>query len=157
MKNPMYAAKYGLAVAAIAVAPLAFASPALAQPSGPGQIDAAEQAIKADGKYAVLVSTAQHLDAAITTGRSMRARSQAIQFQIVACGQVVKEIATSAAVADSVRQAVRGDGIAVVVCGMSVNQLKVVPAALPPEAPTTENGLVYLFGLQEQGFETIAL
>jgi putative oxidoreductase len=40
---------------------------------------------------------------------------------------------------------------------MSVRQLNVDPAALPPEAPTTENGLTYLFGLQEQGFETIAL
>lgn len=152
----MYAARYGLAVGAIAVAPLAFASPALAQPPGAGQIDTTEHAIEADGKYAVLVSTAQHLDAAIATGRSMRTRNQAIQFQIVACGQVVKEIATSATVAESVRQAVR-DGIAVVVCGMSVNQLKVDPANLPPEAPTTENGLIYLFGLQEQGFETIAL
>lgn len=154
MTTPMYAAKYGRGHGG---RPDGLRLPAWAQLPGPVRIDAAEQAIKADGKYAVLVSTAQHLDAAITTGRSMHARSRAIQFQIVARGQVVKEIATSAAVADSVRQAVRGDGIAVVVCGMSVNQLKVDPAALPPEAPTTENGLVYPFGLQEQGFETIAL
>jgi putative oxidoreductase len=157
MKKPMNAAKYALVVAAIAVAPLGLAAPALAQPPSVEQIDTTEQAIRADGRYAVLVSNAQHLNAAITTGRSLRARSQAIQFQIVACGKVVKEIATNPEVGDSVRRAVNEDGLAVVVCGMSVRQLNVDPAALPPEAPTTENGLTYLFGLQEQGFQTIEL
>lgn len=157
MKASIVIAKCALAAVLMTVAPVGTAGSALAQPPSVDQIDTTEQSIRADGKYAVLVSTAQHLDAAITTGRSLRARSQAIQFQIVACGQVVKEIATNSDVSNAVRQAVNIDGLAIVVCGLSVRQLNVDPAALPREAPLTENGLTYLFGLQEQGFKTIAL
>ena len=54
-------------------------------------------------------------------------------------------------------RAVNNDGLKVVVCGMTVAQLKVDPALIPSATPTTDNGLVYLFGLREQGYQTIAL
>ena len=82
-----------LLVAVVSFISLGFAGQAQAQPPTPDQIRATEDAIRSDGKYALLVSNTQHLDAAITTGRNFKARSQSIDFQIVACGPVVKEIA----------------------------------------------------------------
>lgn len=152
--------KYGrrlILVSIAAILPLGAAGPALAQPPGADQITTTEDSIKSDGRYAVLVSTSQHLNAAITTGRQFKSKSPNIDFQVVTCGQVVKDIATDPAVKDAARRAVADNDLTIVACGMSIRQLGVDPAELPPETPVTENGLTYLFGLQEQGYKSIAL
>lgn len=147
-----------LILACIAAAlPLGAAGPAFAQPPSTDQITRTEDSIRSDGRYAVLVSTSRHLNAAITTGRQFKSKSPNIDFQVVTCGQVAKDIATDPAVKDAARRAVTDNDLKIVTCGLSVTQLGLNPGDIPPETPITENGLTYLFGLQEQGYQTIAL
>ncbi|RAV18386.1 hypothetical protein DQP55_02780 [Mycolicibacterium sp. GF69] len=131
------------------------ASPAYAEPLSEEQISATENAIRADGKYALVVSDARHMNVAIMTGREFKAKSSAIDFQIVVYGKVVQDIATDPAVKDAARRAVIDDGLKVVACDISVQRMGIDPALLPPEVPTTQNALTYVLGLQEQGYETL--
>ncbi|MGB3284834.1 MULTISPECIES: hypothetical protein [Mycolicibacter] len=141
--------------AAVAIIPLGVANPAYAQPPSVEEILATENAVRADGKYALLASDGRHLDGAIMTGRELKAKNSAIDFQIVAYGQLVQEIATTPAVKDAVRRAVIDDGLKVVACNISVQRMGIDPALLPPEIPTTGNALTYALGLQEQGYKTL--
>lgn len=121
------------------------------------QIQKTEQSIKKDGKYALLVMKAQHLKAALMTGIAFKSYSPDIDFQIVTCGELVKEIAQDSALQQLIVAAVRNNGLKVLTCGLSIQQFSVDQSLLPKETPVTENGLVYMFGLQEQGFKTIIL
>ncbi|WP_133055689.1 hypothetical protein [Mycolicibacter senuensis] len=147
--------KFLMLTAAVAIIPLGVANPAYARPPSAEEIFATENAIRADGRYALLASEARHLDGAIMTGRDLKAKSSAIDFQIVAYGQLVQEIATAPAVKDAVRRAVIDDGLKVVACNISVQRMGIDPALLPPEVPTTGNALTYALGLQEQGYKTL--
>lgn len=120
-------------LATVAVFQVGITSPAFAQPPSDEQITATENAIRPDGKYALSVSNAQHLEAAIMTGREFKAKSSAIDFQIVAYGQVVSEIATDQAVKDAARRAVNDDGLKIVVCDIAVKALGVDPACCRPK------------------------
>lgn len=121
------------------------------------QMHQTEQSILKNGKYALLVMKSQHLKAAIQTGIEFKHKSKKIDFQIITCGPLVKEISESAELQDLVRNAVDHFNLKILTCGLSIKQFDVDQTALPLEAPITENGLIYLFGLQEQGYRTIAL
>lgn len=120
-------------------------------------IQKTEQAIQQDGKYALLVMKVQHLKAAILTGEDFKKRSPETDFQIVACGELVKQIAEDDALKKLVKEAVSTNGIKILVCGLSLQQFSVDAALLPAETPVTQNGLIYMFGLQESGYKTITL
>lgn len=147
--------KFLLLVAALAIIPFGLASPALAQPLTEDQIGATENAIRPDGKYALVVTDARKLDVAVMTGRDFKAKSPAIDFQIVMYGEVVRDIATDPAVKDAARRAVNNDGLKLVACNISVERMGIEPGMLPPEVPTTGNALQYVLGLQDQGYKTM--
>lgn len=115
-----------------------------------------EQAIRKNGKYAILVKKAQHLKAAILTGNDFKARSEKIDFQIVVCGELVKELTTNEELKQLVNQASE-NGVRILACGLSIRQLSVDASLLPFSMSQTDNGLIYLFGLQEKGYKTITL
>lgn len=121
------------------------------------EIKKTEQSIKKNGQYALLVMKAQHLKAAIKTGVDFKSRSAKIDFHMVACGELVKQISTDQTLKHLVGEAVNKHGLKILVCGLSIEQFEVDQTLLPEETPVTANGLVYLFGLQEQGFKTVIL
>lgn len=116
-----------------------------------------EQSIQKRGKYALLVMKAQHLKAAILTGFELKSKNAEIDFQIVACGELVKQISTDKTLKDIAQEAVNKNGLKILVCGLSIQQFEVDKTLLPEETPVTDNGLIYLFGLQEQGYKTVIL
>lgn len=120
-------------------------------------IQKTEQSIRKNGKYALLVMKAQHLKAAIQTGIELKTQNPGIDFQILSCGELVKEISLDQELQSLVKKAVNQHGLKILVCGLSITQFKVDKSLLPIETPTTENGLIYMFGLQEQGYMTIIL
>lgn len=120
-------------------------------------IQKTEQSIRKNGKYALLVMKAQHLKAAIQTGIEFKSKSQKIDFQIITCGELVKEISLDGELQNLIKNAVTQNGLKILVCGLSIKQFKVDKTLLPNETPTTENGLIYMFGLQEQGYKTVIL
>lgn len=119
-------------------------------------IRAIENSIKPDGKYALLVRNVQHLKAAISTGRAMKTNDPNLQIEIVACGELVKSIAETSELKNLIHQSLE-DEVKVLVCGLSIKQLKIDATKIPKTIPVTENGLIYIFGLQENGFKTITL
>lgn len=120
-------------------------------------IQKTEQAIHKKGKYALLVMKVQHLKAAIQTGIEFKTKSRKIDFQIVTCGELVKEISLDKALQNLIHNAVNQHGLKILVCGLSITQFKVDKTLLPEETHLTENGLIYMFGLQEQGYKTVIL
>ncbi len=116
-----------------------------------------EHAIRKDGKYAMLVQKAQHLKAGIKTGIVFKSESEEIDFQIVACGMLVKEISEDAELQELIQNSVADHGLKTLVCGLSIQQFGVDKTRLPDETPITDNGLIYMFGLQELGYRSITL
>ncbi|AEA45000.1 hypothetical protein [Fluviicola taffensis] len=121
------------------------------------EISKTEQSIKKNGKYAMLVMKAQHLKAAIITGKEFKAKSPNIDFQVVICGELVKEISADSLLQALVLEAIQNKEVKFLFCGLSISQLKIDKNTLPKEVPITDNGLIYLFGLQEHGYKTIIL
>jgi len=120
-------------------------------------IQKTEQSIRKKGKYALLVMKVQHLKAAIQSGIELKSKNKKIDFQILTCGELVKEISIDEELQNLIRNAVNQDGLKILVCGLSIKQFKVEKSLLPKETPATENGLIYMFGLQEQGYKTVIL
>jgi intracellular sulfur oxidation DsrE/DsrF family protein len=121
------------------------------------KINQVEQSIKSNGKYALLVMNPKHLNVAILTGERFKNKSKKIDFQIVTCGEVVKEISANEELKKSVVEAVQKYGLKIVVCGLTVKQLNIDKALLPPETPIVDNGIVYMFGLEELGYKSIII
>ncbi len=120
-------------------------------------IQKTEQSIRKNGKYALLVMKALHLKTAINTGIEFKANSKKIDFQIIVCGELVKEISQDAALQSLIKNAVSQHGLKVLACGLSIEQLKVDKSLLPNEIKVTRNGLIYMFGLQEKNYKSIVL
>ncbi|MFA5327646.1 MAG: hypothetical protein WC384_07635 [Prolixibacteraceae bacterium] len=120
-------------------------------------IQKTEQSIRKNGKYALLVMKALHLKTAVNTGIEFKTLSKKIDFQIIVCGELVKEISQDAALQSIIKDAVTQHGLKVLVCGLSVEQLKVDKTLLPNEIKVTRNGLIYMFGLQENKYKSIIL
>ncbi|ADY51166.1 secreted protein [Pseudopedobacter saltans DSM 12145] len=116
-----------------------------------------ENSLRKNGKYAMLVMKTQHLIAGIKTGKVLKSKSRKIDFQILVCGELVKEISVNKDLQKQIIDAVNINQIKILVCGLSIQQFGVDELLLPKEMLRTENGLIYMFGLQEQGFKTLIL
>ena len=110
-----------------------------------------------NGKYAMMVMNVQHFKAAMITGNAFYKKSPKVKFQIIACGNLVKEIAENPELKKEVAKVAQIPGHQVVICGLSIRQLNVDSAKLPKEAVITDNALLYSFGLQEMGYKMLIL
>ena len=119
-------------------------------------VEKIENSIKKNGKYAILVQNANHLMAAVMSGEEYKKKSTKIQFQIVLIGAVVKDLATNKELIPFIEKA-ELLGIRIVVCEFAMKMLSVEKSSYHHSVFTTPNGFSYLFGLQENGFKTIAL
>ncbi|MDG4951438.1 hypothetical protein NLM59_10945 [Weeksellaceae bacterium KMM 9724] len=115
-----------------------------------------ENSIKADGKYALLVSNARHLQAAVMTGEELKSQHPNLDFQIILIGPVVKDLAEDKSLEPSILKSQKLD-IRIVVCEFAMNHLGVKKSQYHPYINTTPNGFTYIFGLQENGYKTITL
>lgn len=120
-------------------------------------IQAIEQSIRKDGQFAIMAMKAQHFKTAVATGIDFKSNSKDIDFQVVACGELVKEISQDQALQSLIKEAAAQHGLKFLVCGLSIAQLKVDKALLPKEVSVTKNGMIYMFGLQEKGYNTLVL
>lgn len=121
------------------------------------QIQKTEQSIKKGGKYALLVMKAQHLKAALMTGIAFKFNSPDIDFQIVTCGELVKEIGQDKALQQLIVAAVRNNGLKVLTCGLSIQQFSVDQSTVAQGNTSNREWARLYVWLQEQGFKTIIL
>ena len=115
-----------------------------------------ENAIKKDGKYALLVQNSKHFMVSVMTGEEYKTKNTGIQFEIVLIGEVVKDLAEKEDLKPFIEKAGKA-GIKIVVCEFAMEKLGVKKSQYQPSIRTTPNGFTYLFGLQELGFKTITL
>lgn len=115
-----------------------------------------ENAIKKDGKYALLVQNSKHFMVSVMTGEEYKTENPDIQFEIVLIGEVVKDLAEKEDLKPFIEKAQK-TGVKIVVCEFAMNKLGVKKSQYQPSILTTPNGFTYLFGLQELGFKTITL
>ncbi|MCH7400040.1 hypothetical protein MM236_18745 [Belliella sp. DSM 107340] len=116
-----------------------------------------EQSINKRGDYAMMVMKVQHLKAAIQTAKELKEKIPNIDFQIVTCGELVKDIAKDKILQNFIIQTQSDMGLKIIICRLSIKQLNINKSQISPEIPQVENGLTYMFGLQEQGYNTIIL
>ncbi len=112
--------------------------------------------LQKDGKYGIMVDNGQYLMASIATGEMYKEQSNAIQFEVVLIGAVVKELAEDKNLLPFVARAEKS-GVRIVVCKFAMDKLGVKEGDLPKSVEITGNGFTYYYGLQELGFRTIAL
>jgi len=115
-----------------------------------------ENAIKKDGKYALLVSNARYLQAAVRTGESLKANAPEMDFEVVLVGPVVKDIVTDESLIKTIEQS-KKLGIRLVVCEAAMNHMQLKKSDYHSVIEFTPDGFIYLFGLQESGYKTITL
>src|SRR5690554_5816508 len=115
-----------------------------------------ENAIKKDGKYALLVQNSKHFMVSVMTGEEYKTKNTDIQFEIVLIGEVVKDLAEKEDLKPFIQKAGKA-GIKIVVCEFAMNKLGVNKSQYHSSILTTPNSFTYLFGLQELGFKTITL
>ncbi|MCK0125361.1 DsrE family protein [Gelidibacter sp. F2691] len=128
-------------------------TPANAQSSSVLEI---ENAIKKDGKYALLVSNARYLQAAVRTGESLKTNAPEMDFEVVLVGPVVKDIVTDESLIKTIEQS-KKLGIRLVVCEAAMNHMQLKKSDYHSAIEFTPDGFIYLFGLQESGYKTITL
>lgn len=115
-----------------------------------------QAAMKKDGKFGIMVDNGSYLMASIVTGQEYIKQNEEIEFEVVLIGAVVKELVENKELATFTANA-KENGVRVVVCEFAMKKLGVEREDLPTTVDFTPNGFTYYFGLQELGFNTIAL
>lgn len=119
-------------------------------------ISTVENAIKKNGKYAILVPNARYFQAAVMTGKELKTNNPKMDFQIVLISAVAKDLAKDKSLKSFIEISEKV-GIRIVVCESAMKHFKVKKSNYHPYIETTPDGFAYVFGLQEKGFKTISL
>lgn len=119
-------------------------------------VTAIENAVKKDGKYAILVPNARYFQAAVMTGKKLKETNSQLDFEIVIISAAAKDLATDESLIYFIDIS-ENLGIRIVVCESAMNYFEVKKSDYHKSIETTPDGFVYLFGLQESGFKTITL
>ncbi len=128
-------------------------TPATAQSAS---VAAVENAVKQNGKYAILVPNARYFQAAVMTGQTLKANNPKMDFQIVLISSVVKDLATEESL-NSFIEISKKVGIRIVVCEFAMKNQEMKKSEYHSSIHTTPDGFAYMFDLQELGFKTISL
>lgn len=115
-----------------------------------------ENAVKKDGKYAILAQSSRHLTGAVLAGAEIKEDFPDVQFVVGMAGPVVKELAEDEDLKEAVETAKRY-GIKLIVCEFAMNRLNVKKTDYDGYIQTTPNVYRYMFGIQEVGFKILSL
>lgn len=115
-----------------------------------------ENAVKADGKYAILVPNARYFQAAVMSGKALKNNHSKMDFEIVIISAAAKDLATDQSLMSFIELSEKV-GLRIVVCESAMEHFEVNKSDYHKSIHTTPDGFAYLFGLQESGFKTISL
>ena len=107
-------------------------------------VSAIENSVKKDGKYAILVPNARYFQAAVMSGKSLKANNPKMDFQIVLISAVAKDLATDESLKDFIEISEKA-GLRIVVCESAMNHFGVKKSDYHPSIETTPDGFVYNF------------
>lgn len=115
-----------------------------------------ENAIRKDGKYAILAQSSRHLTGAVIVGAEIKKDFPDVQFVVGMAGPVVKELAEDESLKETVETA-KKNGIKLIVCEFAMNRLNVKKTDYDSYIQTTPNVYRFMFGIQEIGFKILSL
>lgn len=78
------------------------------------------------------------------------------EFNVVICGKAVQDLAKPEVI-DPIIKLAQEKGVTLVACGFSLKKFEVDPASIPAEMKTVDNGILYGFNLQKEGYYSITL
>lgn len=111
---------------------------------------------KTSTKYALLVQSVKSLRSGIMTASTLKESRPDIAFEIVIMGQMVTELSTDPDLQQAYAQAEKL-GIHLVVCQFALDVYGVKLASLNPYIKSTANAHLYMFELQDQGYNTLSI
>lgn len=112
--------------------------------------------LKKKGKYAIIIQNKTMLISSIITGEEMLKNNSKAHFEIVLIASVVKDIAEDNELKEMMKKA-NEIGIKFTSCEFAMNKLGVKKNQYLDFVQTTPNAFIYLFELQEKGFNQIIL
>lgn len=117
-----------------------------------------QNANKAEKKYALLVSAEDHVKMASKTARSLFSDTKysASAFEVILCGKAVETLRGDAEW-NKILQEGKKLGIVYKVCGISLDKFKIDEKSLPKEVEVVPNGILQMYDLKEQGYNTVEL
>ncbi|GEM_PF-916759 len=115
-----------------------------------------ENSIEDDGEYGIMVQNGKHFKAAVTIGTKLVDKHSDIQWHVVLIAEAVKDLADDDALQEVAEEADKA-GLRVIACQSAMDKLGVKKSDLPDTVEITENGVIYMLGLQENDFKTLSL
>lgn len=116
----------------------------------------AQEAIRKNGKYAIMVRNSALFKVSVMTGKELKAKSSKIQFEIILIGDVIKDLANDAELQKITTECDKV-GIKIVACEFAMKMQNVEKSQYPSSVLSTPNAFIYIFSLQEKGFKMITL
>lgn len=113
---------------------------------------------KNTGKYALLISSADHVNVAVKSAEQLFAdkKYEAAQFEVIICGKAV-EIFTRFEEWRAVLEEGRKLGVKFVVCGLSLKKAGIRQDSVPNGITVVPNGILTVYDLQKEKYWTIEL
>ncbi|MDX1904598.1 MAG: hypothetical protein SFU27_10610 [Thermonemataceae bacterium] len=116
----------------------------------------AQEAIRKNGKYAIMVRNSALFKVSVMTGKELKAKSSKIKFEIILIGDVIKDLANDAELQKITTECDKV-GIKIVACEFAMKMQNVEKSQYPSSVLSTPNAFIYIFSLQEKGFKMITL
>lgn len=108
--------------------------------------------------YVVLTKKLPQLTPILLTAEALKVEdgTDFANFKVVICGKDIGEITTNKNMGDYIKRA-EAAGVELIACGFSLQKFKVDVTKVPKGMTIVENGILYNFQLQKQGYKSISL
>ena len=117
-----------------------------------------EQSESKTNNYVVMTTKIPQLSPIILTAEALKKEDSPAfgRFIVIVCGKNSGELTDKDKMYPFIRKAEKAD-VEIVACGFSLHKFKVDTTKLPKAIRTVENGILYNFQLQKQGYKSISL
>lgn len=118
----------------------------------------AQEINNSKNNYVVLTKKVPQLQPIILTAEALKSEDgeRFGDFQVIICGKEIGDITEADKIGKFIVKAEKA-GVHIVACGFSLNKFKVDKNRIPKEIKVVENGILYNFQLQKQGYKSISL
>jgi len=107
-------------------------------------------------RFAFLVSNERHFQGVIKTAEKMNVKKNRFSFEIVVVGTLAKDLVENKELIKEIDKAEKL-GVKIVVCEGAMKHFNVPKSQLDKRLLTTPNAWIYMFELQDKGFNTLSL
>ncbi|HBN6702613.1 TPA: hypothetical protein L3261_002750 [Elizabethkingia anophelis] len=108
----------------------------------------------ANKKLAVMISDVKHFNTTVETVELLKLKENRLNFEIVIVGILAKEIVENQELMKNIDR-VEKTGAKLVICEYALDVLKVDKSKLDKRISITPNALIYMFELNDKGYNTL--